>query len=52
MPEVAMAYGITPEVEVTINVDKLLWELDKSLEVGAGLVMIESEGITEEVKEW
>ena len=52
MPEVAMAYGITPDVEANINADKLLWEIDKSLEVGADLVMIESEGITEEVKEW
>ena len=52
MPEVAMAYGITPESDVTINEDKLLWEIDKSLEAGSDLVMIESEGITEEVKEW
>ena len=52
MPEVAMAYGITEESDVTVNEDKLMWEIDKSLEAGADLIMIESEGITEGVKEW
>jgi len=51
-PEVAMAYGITPETKVTISVDKLVHEIDKCLEAGAHIVTVESEGITENVKEW
>ena len=51
-PEVAMAYGITLESKVTINADKLINEVDKCLEAGAHLCMIESEGLTENVKEW
>ncbi len=51
-PEVAMAYGITAETKVTVKPDKLLHEIEKCLEAGAHIVTIESEGITENVKEW
>jgi len=51
-PEVSVAHGITPETKVSISVDKLIKEIDKCLEVGCDIVLLESEGITENVKEW
>jgi len=51
-PEVAQAYGITSEEEVPINVEKLVGEAKNLLENGAWMLMIESEGLTENVKTW
>jgi phosphosulfolactate synthase (CoM biosynthesis protein A) len=51
-PEVAMAYGINPETTVEINAEKLISEAKTLLREGAWKIMIESEGITESVKEW
>lgn len=51
-PEVAMAYGITSETEVEISSEKLIGEAKALLGEGAWKVMFESEGLTEEVKEW
>jgi phosphosulfolactate synthase (CoM biosynthesis protein A) len=51
-PEVAQAYGITVDDKVSISPEKLISEAKKLLEEGAWMVMIESEGITENVSEW
>ncbi len=51
-PEVAQAYGITAGEDVPISAEKLIAEAKKLLEEGAWKVMFESEGITENVKEW
>ncbi len=55
-PEVAMVYGIMPGQEpgkdYTINPDHLFHEIEMQLEAGAWKVLIESEGITENVSEW
>ncbi len=51
-PEVAMAYGIIPEAAVEISAEKLISEAKTLLREGAWKIMIESEGITESVKEW
>lgn len=51
-PEIAQAYGITVEEEVPISAEKLVAEAKILLENGAWMVMVESEGLTENVKEW
>ncbi|MBI2918698.1 MAG: phosphosulfolactate synthase [Chloroflexi bacterium] len=55
-PEVAMVYGImpgqVPGKDYTINPDHMFHEIEQHLEAGAWKVLIESEGITENVAEW
>lgn len=51
-PEVAQAYGITVEEEVPISPEKLIAEARSLIDNGAWMVMVESEGLTENVKEW
>lgn len=55
-PEVAMVYGIMPGQlpgkDYAISPDHMFHEIEMHLEAGAWKVLIESEGITENVDEW
>jgi phosphosulfolactate synthase (CoM biosynthesis protein A) len=45
--EVGVAYGITADEKVNVDLDKLLTSMKACLEAGAWKVLLESEGITE-----
>ena len=51
LPEVAQAYGLTEATDVQINVDLMLKEIEDSMKAGAWKLLIEEEGLTENVKE-
>ena len=51
-PEVAHAYGIIVGEEVPISPEKLIAEARRLVDNGAWMVMVESEGLTKNVKEW
>jgi phosphosulfolactate synthase (CoM biosynthesis protein A) len=51
-PEVSQTYGISVGEQAPISPEGLVNEAEKLLEEGAWMIMIESEGITENVQEW
>lgn len=52
VPEVSMAYGLAPGQKSTVNADKLVHEVLRCLEAGAPRVLIEEEGLTQNVDQW
>ncbi len=51
-PEVAQAYGLSAGEKVEVHSSGFISEIRSLLESGAWMVMIESEGLTENVSEW
>ena len=50
-PEISASYGIHEESEVQVSTDLLIQEIDLALKAGAWKVLVEEEGLTENVKE-
>ena len=50
-PEISASYGIHEEAEVQVSTDLLIQEIEQALKAGAWKVLVEEEGLTENVKE-
>ena len=50
-PEISASYGISAEEEVQVSADLLIQEIELALKAGAWKILVEEEGLTENVKE-
>jgi len=50
-PEISASYGISGEEEVQVNLDLLIQEIGQALKAGAWKILVEEEGLTENVQE-